>query len=218
MRIIDLTGEISAGTWTYGGPYAPVEIEKVARIEEIGYDAYRIVLTEHTGTHMESPSHFFPGGIDGSQVPLNMLVGEAQVLDFMQKGKPLVCITREDFESYESVLKKEDIAVIRTGWESHWNAPDYVTATPHISNEAAEWLVEKKVKLVATDTPLLDDPRISVKEEQLPDKILARHGIPYVNGLVNLGTLSSARFKLFALPLKIRGVTGAPVRVIAVEE
>jgi kynurenine formamidase len=217
VRIVDLTGETSASTWSYGSPYPPVEITKIAKIEEIGYDANRIVLTEHTGTHMESPSHFLSGGIEGSEVPLDTLIGEAQLFDVSEKGKPLACITREDFEIRGSRLKEGDIAVIRTGWDSHWNAADYVSATPYISNEAAEWLVEKRVKLVAIDTPILDDPRISVKEELLPDKILVRHGIPYINGLVNLGAISSTRFRFMALPLKIKGVSGAPVRVIGLE-
>ena len=94
---------------------------------------------------------------------------------------------------------------------------DYVTGTPHISNEAAEWLVERKVRLVASDVALFCDPRVS-PTELIPDKILLRNGIPYINGLVNLGGLSKNRFRLIALPLKVKGVTGAPVRVVAIEE
>jgi kynurenine formamidase len=52
----------------------------------------------------------------------------------------------------------------------------------------------------------------------IPDKILLRNGIPYINGLVNLSSITKNRFRFIALPLKVKGVTGAPVRVVAIEE
>jgi arylformamidase len=217
LRIIDLSGEISVGAWTYGSPFPPIEIEKIAQIGEIGYDAYRIVIADHVGTHVDSPSHFFVGKMESSDLPLDVMMGEAELLDFPEKGKPLVCITRSDFELQASSLKKGDIAVIRTGWETHWNLSDYVAGTPHISNEAAQWLVDKGVKLVAGDVALFCDPRVP-PTELIPDKILLEHDIPYINGLVNLAAISKPRFKIIALPLKVKGVTGAPVRVVALED
>lgn len=217
MKIIDLTGEITVGGWTYGPPFPPIEIEKISKVEEIGYDAYRIVIADHVGTHIDAPSHFFANTMRSSELPLEQLMGEAELLDFKEKGKPLSCITREDFEREGSKLSKGDIAVVRTGWESHWNSEDYVSNTPYISNEAAEWLVERRVKLVAGDVALFCDPRIP-PTELIPDKILLRNGIPYINGLVNLGAISRSRFRLIALPLKVRGVTGAPARVVAIED
>jgi kynurenine formamidase len=217
LRIIDLTGEIAVGAWTYGSPFPPIEIDKIAEIGKIGYDAYRIVIADHVGTHVDSPSHFFAGKMQSSELPLDAMIGEAELLDFPEKGKPLGCMAREDFELRGSCLKKDDIAVIRTGWETHWNASDYVAATPYISNDAAEWLVGKGVRLVAGDTALFCDPRVP-STELIPDKILLEHGIPYINGLVNLAAVSKRRFKMIALPLKVKGVTGAPVRVVALEE
>jgi kynurenine formamidase len=93
-----------------------------------------------------------------------------------------------------------------------------VLSSPYLSNDAADWLVEKQVKLVGLDTPMLDDPRVSVREERLPDKIFARHGIPYMCSLVNLGAISGTRFSFIALPIKIKDVSGAPIRAIAIEE
>lgn len=114
-------------------------------------------------------------------------------------------------------LKPGDIAVVKTGWENHWHLEDYVAGTPHITNDAAEWFVERKVKLVASDIALFCDPRVP-PTELIPDKILLRNGIPYINGLMNLNSISRNRFMFIALPLKVKGVTGAPVRVVAVEE
>jgi arylformamidase len=217
LRIVDLTGEIAVGAWTYGPPFPSIEIEKIAKIGEIGYDAYRIIIADHVGTHIDAPSHFFADTMQSSELPLDQLVGEAELLIFENKSSPLSLITREEFERVGSRLKKGDIVVVRTGWEAHWRSEDYVTGTPHISNGAAEWLVERKVKLVASDVALFCDPRIP-PTELIPDKILLRNGIPYINGLVNLGAISKTRFRLIALPLKVRGVTGAPVRVIAIED
>jgi kynurenine formamidase len=73
------------------------------------------------------------------------------------------------------------------------------------------------VKLVAGDVALFCDPRVP-PTELIPDKILLEHDIPYINGLVNLAAISKPRFKIIALPLKVKGVTGAPVRVVALED
>ncbi len=217
VRAIDLTGEIAVGGWTYGPPFPLIQIEKIANISEIGYDAYKIVLADHVGTHIDASSHFFANTMPSSELPLEKLMGEAELLDFKGKNAPLSCITREEFSRVGSKLRKDSIVVIRTGWETHWNLEDYVTATPHITNEAAEWLVERKVKLVAGDVALFCDPRVP-STELIPDKILLRSGIPYINGLVNLSSISKNRFRLIALPLKVKGVTGAPVRVVAIED
>jgi kynurenine formamidase len=217
LKVIDLTGEISPRAWTYGSPFPSIEVERIAEIGEVGYDAYRIVIADHVGTHVDAPSHFFAGEMQSSDLPLDGMMGEAKLLNFLEKGKPLSCITREDFEHCTSGLGKGDIAIVRTGWETHWDLDDYVTGTPHMSNEAAEWLVDRGVKLVASDTALLCDPRVP-PTELIPDKILLQHGIPYINGLVNLAAISKPRFRLIALPLKVKGVTGAPVRVVALEE
>lgn len=217
MKIIDLTGEISVGAWTYGPPFPSIEIQKIANIESIGYDAYRIVIADHVGTHIDASSHFFANTMQSSDIPLDQLIGQAELLDFQKRGAPLSRLTKTDFEHAESGLTNGDIAVIRTGWETHWNSDSYVTQTPHISNDAAEWLVERKVKLVASDVALFTDPRVA-PTEWIPDKILLKNGIPYINGLVNLGAISKRRFRFIALPLKVRGVTGAPVRVVAIED
>jgi arylformamidase len=198
-------------------PFRSIQIEKIVNISEIGYDAYKIVLADHVGTHIDASSHFFANTMLSSELPLEQRMGEAEPLDFKGKSAPLSCITREEFSRVGSKLKKGDIAVVRTGWETHWHLKDYVRGTPHISNEAAEWLVERKVRLVASDVALFCDPRVS-PTELIPDNILLRNGIPYINGLVNLGSLSKNRFRLIALPLKVKGVTGAPVRVVAIEE
>jgi len=161
MRIIDLTGEIATGAWTYGSPFPAIEIGKVAKVEEIGYDAFRIVIADHVGTHIDAPSHFFPGTLHSSELPLDQLVGDAEMLSFEGKGAPLSCISEEDFEVAGAGLREADIVVVRTGWDAHWNSEDYVSGTPYISDEAAEWLVKRKVKLVAGDLALFCDPRVS---------------------------------------------------------
>ena len=217
MKTIDLSGEIAVGGWTYGPPFPSIQIEKIADITEIGYDAYKIVLADHVGTHIDASSHFFAHTMQSSELPLDQLMGEAELLDFKGKSAPLSCITRDEFSRLGSTLKAGDIAVVRTGWDRHWHLEDYVAGTPHISNDAAEWLVERKVKLVASDVALFCDPRVP-PTELIPDKILLRNGIPYINGLINLSGISRNRFMLIALPLKVKGVTGAPVRVVAIEE
>lgn len=102
MRTIDLTGEIAVGGWNYGPPFPSIQIEKIANITEIGYDAYKIVLADHVGTHIDASSHFFANTMQSSDIPLDQLMGEAELLDFKGKSAPLSCITRDDFSRLDS--------------------------------------------------------------------------------------------------------------------
>ena len=103
-----------------------------------------------------------------------------------------------------------------------WGSDNYAKETPYLSNELALWLVAQNVKLVGTDTALCCDPRQGIefvaKDANISDTILLKHGIPYINGLVNLEQLSGKRIKFLALPLKIALAEGAPVRAIALDE
>jgi kynurenine formamidase len=98
--------------------------------------------------------------------------------------------------------------VIKTGWDKNFGREDYYRTYPPISNDAAEFLAEQEISVLAADTPFTLDVH----------KILLKKGIPLITNINNTDRLPEGRVRLIAAPLLIRGGDGAPARVLAVLE
>jgi arylformamidase len=98
--------------------------------------------------------------------------------------------------------------VIKTGWDKNFGREDYYRTYPPISNDAAEFLVEQEIAVIAADTPFTLDVH----------KIFLKKGIPLITNINNTDLLPEGRVRLIAAPLLIRGGDGAPARVLAVLE
>ena len=104
---------------------------------------------------------------------------------------------------------REGIGVIvKTGWDTHFGSADYYKTYPPITNEAAEYLVSKGIKILAADTPFKLDVHYTMLSK----------GIPLVTNLNNMKELPPGIVKLIAAPLLIADGDGAPARVLAVVE
>ena len=107
---------------------------------------------------MDSPAHFYNGVQTIEQVPLEMCIGPAALVDVrhIEPGKE---ITPADFGSAEAAIKATGKVVFWTGWSSRWGHDNYFDDYPVLSEAAAVWLVDRGVHLVALDTPSPDrDP------------------------------------------------------------
>jgi kynurenine formamidase len=118
-------------------------------------------------------------------------------------------------------VRAGDVAVIRTDWSLRLAEPDYPARHPFLTLDAARWLIEREVSCVAMDTAGLMDPRIDLtpgqrSDPEVVDELLLAAGIPYVVGVTNLAALSGERFLFAALPMKLAGMDGAPVRAVAI--
>jgi len=219
MIIIDLTGHISEKSWYYGQPFSPFSRKKISDLSTHGYIAFEYRIFSHMGTHLDSLAHFEYNASDIDQISLETLIGSAIVIP-INNCKPFKEIVLSDISEYSNKVKANDIVLFYTGWDKMWESSDYALQTPYLSNELALWLVNNKVKLVGTDTALCCDPRqglkFVVKDANIPDNILLKNGIPYINGLVNLASLRGKRIQFFALPLKIKHAEGTPIRAIAI--
>jgi len=190
-----------------------VAIEPYTRIAHEGYNTTNLHLYSHAGTHMDAPLHFVEGGATIDQWPLAQCIGPALVVDLSFKA-PDSLITVADLGAAAAAIGPGTRVLLRTDWDDHATLPDYRTHFPRISRELATWFVERGVWLVGVQTPSVASlaDRDELREVH---QILLRGGIVIVECLMALRKLP-AQVTLIALPLKVEGGDGAPVRAVAI--
>jgi len=217
-RIVDLTLPIHEGMTTFPSYWHPiVEITLLGRHEVENRETRKVILGTHTGTHCDAPCHFIPGGQTVDTLSLEILIGPAFVLDF-SKTKPGQEIDVADFKQQLGNCRPERL-VMRFDWSDQWGKAQYYIGHPFISQAAAQWLVDRGVKLLAMDTPTPDNPADSQgsKLDSPNHKILLGNGVILVEYLCNLKKLRRHEIELVVLPLKILDGDGSPARCVAIE-
>jgi kynurenine formamidase len=190
-----------------------VEIYPNTNIESDGYNTTNLKLYSHAGTHADAPRHFLGDGMTLEHVDVNKCVGPATVID-VSHAPPDSLITVADLGQQAAAIGPGSRVLLHTGWDAHAELPDYRTHFPRISRELAAWLVERGTWLVGVETPSV--AAIHDKQE-LADvhRTLLRGEVVIVECLTNLRLLPPQVF-FIALPLKIQGGDGSPVRAVAV--
>lgn len=196
------------------------------------YAANRFASAEHGGTHIDAPYHFNKDGQTVDKVPLEQLIGEAVVIDVSA-----ACADDRDYEIGIADLRgweekhrrqlSDVIVLLRTGFGRHWpNRKKYLGTGetgsaavaklhfPGLSPDAAQWLVEHRlIKAIGIDTASIDHGQSTHFESHI--KLFA-HNVPVFENLANLDALPDIGCTVIALPMKIAGGTGAPLRIIAI--
>ena len=147
-------------------------------------------------------------------VPLDRLIGEG-VVAFIKK--PIFgAIETSDLEAVSPKIEEGDILAICTGWSSRWGQADW-NRHPHLSLEAAQWLVDKKLKLLAVDTasPDLAHDRREADFNFPVHCALLKFGVLIAEQVANLETLAGSRVEFMFCPIPIYECDGAPARVLA---
>ncbi len=225
--MVDLTQELSEESPIFPGG-VHFKKEEIATFERGGYLAHRLTLGEHTGTHVDAPIHFNPKGLGIGEIPADRLVGPGVRVSVEERAvdDPDALVEPEDFMEWEErhgPIPQGAVVLIQTGWASRWpdegtyrNADEKGTMHfPGLSPTAAGWLVERKVAVVGMDT-LSIDPGSS--RQFRAHEILSQAGILIIENLTGLGQLPEAGFTVVVAPLKIRGGSGSPARVLAILE
>jgi kynurenine formamidase len=195
------------------------------------YAANDFATSEHGGTHLDAPIHFAQGGHTAEQVPLERLIGPAVVVDVVSQADAnadyrLDAAVLEEWERRNGRIPDSTIVLIRTGWSSRW--PDqarYLGTTrtgpagvaelhfPGIDSSAARWLAaERRVKSVGIDTPSIDYGQSGTYDSH---RILLGQNIPAFENVTNLERLPASGAWVVALPMKIKGGSGGPLRIVA---
>ncbi|WHH60368.1 cyclase family protein [Petroclostridium sp. X23] len=181
---------------------------------------YQLLINEHHGTHIDSPAHFMKDGeahvwID--EIPLKNFWGPCVVIDasFIGANGTLTDQHVKDWEEKNGDICKNDIVLVSFGWAKFWKKrPDSYQFThdwPGIGASAAQYLVEKKIKMLGVDTLAADGYGI---EGDPAHHILLSKKIPIIENLNNLD-LIPLRGYFMAHPLPITKGSASPVRAIA---
>ena len=215
MKIIDLTLTISNKIPAFPGSPQPNFIPW-EKIKDDGYNLELLFLSSHTGTHLDAPYHFLEKGSKIHEISLKKLVSEAVLIKSRKKRNETITKTDiQKFEKKHGKIESFSSVIFLTGWQKNLQKKYYFTKNPGLSASAANYLASKKVSLVGIDSPSIDlgtDSKFSVHQ------IFAKKGILIVENLANLEKIKSSKFHLVALPLKLKGATGSPVRAIAFVE
>ena len=231
-RLIDLTHPFDANTIFWPTETEGFVLDPVSAGETDGgywYAANRFRSAEHGGTHLDAPFHFAREGSTADAVPLERLVGPAVVLDGSRNMDPDGAVGASAVTLHEATagrLAPDTIVLIRTGHGRHWDdrarylgtertGPEAVAELrfPGISAAVARKLVAAEVAAVGIDTPSIDP---GPSKDFAAHRILAAAGIPVFENVANLDLLPMKGFSVAALPMKIRGGSGAPLRIVAI--
>lgn len=181
---------------------------------DVWYVAADVAFSTHCGTHIEFPLHHWKGGTDAKDYPLENMIGEACVLDFVGK-KAHEPITIYELKAKADQVKEGDIVFIRTDFDKKWRTDDW-EPFPYINCDALEWLLDtKKIKAIGSDATSIEN--LSVPDQPNHSACFKR-GVAIIESLTNLSKIENGRALVFILPVKIEGIEACPVRIIAVND
>lgn len=210
MHIIDLTHEIKNGMMIYPGD-PEISISEGLTHDRDYCHVDQFHLNSHTGTHIDAPLHFLPEGKPITDFSAEAFLRHGIAIDLRHK-KASEPITKEDISSVR--LKKGDAAVLVTGWYRYFGTEEYLKH-PYLSKEAAEYLVDQGVSIVAVDFLNVDQ---TCGDAWDAHNILLGSERLIVENLDNTFALEFEKSYLFSfLPLKVLGTDGSPIRAIAIE-
>jgi kynurenine formamidase len=180
-----------------------------------------ITLNTHIGTHIDAPRHFFADGAPISDLALDRVVmREAVVIDVSHKAAG-AGVTGDDLEKTGTKPGPGQIAVIKTSWTDRaWGKPEFWGNTIHLEPSVGEWVERRGVSAVAMDC-FPEKPfwlmTLAPAERGANHKRWLKAGIPMIQMLTRLDSIAP-KFTLVALPLNLKGMDGAPARVIGIED
>ncbi len=233
-RLVDLSHSFNSKT-IYWPTAQRFKLTKVADGETEGgwhYSANNFEGAEHGGTHLDAPIHFSADGATADKIPLRKVVGPAVTVDVRAKANAdadyLVGVADlQAFEAEHGQIARNTIVLLRTGWSSRWpDARRYLGTAergqaavpklhfPGLSEEAARWLVgQRRIRAVGIDTASIDRGQSTAFESH---RVLAAAQVPVFENVTNLQRVPAEGFQVVALPMKIEGGSGGPLRTIAI--
>ncbi len=196
------------------------------------YEANDFRSPEHGGTHLDAPVHFAEGKWTVDQIPVERLIGPGITVDVTAAAAADADyqVTAADLQAWEAAngpIPERAIVLLRTGFGARWPDRESYMGTalrgeegvaalhfPGLHPDAARWLVANRaISAIGLDTPSIDFGQSKLYESH---QVLFAAQIPALENVAHLDRLPAAGFTVIALPMKIAGGSGAPLRVIAV--
>ncbi len=230
--IVDLSHAFGAATLYWPTSKTKFVLDRDASGRTEGgyfYAANSLSTPEHGGTHLDAPRHFSENGQTTDRIPLEQLVAPAVVIDVTKEAAAdrdyrLTQVAVLEFEKTHGRIARGTVVLLRTGWSRHWpNAKPYLgddtpgdaskLSFPSYGIEAARLLVEERgVAALGIDTASIDYGRSTDFQVH---RIAAARNVPGFENLTNLDRVPARGAIVIALPMKIEGGSGGPLRAIA---
>jgi kynurenine formamidase len=196
------------------------------------YEAYSFSAAEHGGTHLDAPIHFAAHRWTADAIPLDRTIGPGILVDASRNaaGTRDYLVSVADLQAWEranGAIPDGAIVLLRTGHAAYWPDPERYLGTaergakavaklhfPGLDPDAARWLVrERRIHAIGLDTPSID---AGPSRDFLAHRVLLDANIPVFENVAALDQLPASGFTVIALPMKIGGGSGGPLRIVAV--
>ena len=232
QRLVDLTHDFDEKTIYWPTETGFEMTTRFAGVTDKGYyyEAHSISTPEHGGTHLDAPIHFHEGGDTADRIPLGRLVAPGVVVDLREEcsADRDYQVGIADFEAWEvenGRFPSGAIVLLRTGFGDYWPDRARYMGTdrrgeaavaelhfPGLDPDAVPWLDSRGISAIGLDTPSIDHGPSTHFEAHVA---LFEKNIPVFENVANLDRLPPRGFTVIALPMKIAGGSGAPLRIIA---
>ena len=208
MNIHDITVPVSPELPVYPGD-GPIELEQIMSLSKGDIaNVTRLACSTHVGTHVDPPSHFIPGAMPLDELPLEVLIGQARVVDVGDVAAiDAEVLRRCNLDGATRVLFKTRNSEF---WPPTEGDNVFHEDFVYIEPDAAQLLVDRGVQLVGIDYLSVEKFNFDEPKTHL---ILLGAGVIVVEGLA-LRDVPPGDYELLCLPLKIKDGDGAPARVV----
>jgi arylformamidase len=219
MPIIDLSFPIR--------PHFRWKVEPTLRSSHARGDLFQstiLTISCHAYTHVDAPVHFLPGDRDIASMPVDQWIGDAAVVDLTHLGDNGE-VSAAELAAHAGHVRRGDIALLRTDWPRKVSVESekFWRDAPYTARSACEWLVRRGVKAVGYDYPPDQCIRTTIfapatkveRHECVTHDVFFPAGITVIEYLTNLDRIGAPRCRFLALPLRIEGADGSPVRAVA---
>jgi kynurenine formamidase len=231
-RLVDLTHPFDAHTIYWPTSPGAFELKTLSAGKTPGgwfYSSNSFCAPEHGGTHLDAPHHFAENGLTADQIPLRKLVAPAVVIDVRPQAaaNPDYRLSQIDVKAWESAhghIVPDSIVLLRTGWSERWpdrkrylgdDRPGDASNLhfPSYGEDGAKLLFERRVAAIGLDTASID---YGPSKDFPVHRLAGEAGVPGFENVANLGELPETGAWVIALPMKIAGGSGGPLRIVAV--
>lgn len=230
---IDLSHDFGDDTiyWVTAEPFKRTTVAEGKTDGGYYYSAYNFSGAEHGGTHLDSPIHFAEGKKTVEQLTVDQLIGEGIKIDVSAKAAADrdYLITIDDIKAWETAngkIPEWSIILFQTGFAARWpdkkaylgtdqKGPEAVKDLhfPGLHPDAAKWLLEnRKFKAIGIDTASIDNGQSTKFDTHVT---LMTNNIPAFENVADMSKLPVKGFHVVAMPMKIKGGSGAPLRIAA---
>jgi len=206
-KIIDISWPVSPAMTTYKDR-RDVRFMQIATFERDSYRLSAVELNAHTGTHIDAPSHFLEQGVTLDQMSLASMIGPCKVLDLTNCTEK---ITAADLAAHD--ITAGDRVLCKTTNSKRSSTEAFDAHFVYLAQDAAQWLVERKIKLLGID--YIGIERVQAKHET--HCLLMENDIVILEG-IRLADVAPGTYQLVCLPMHLLGTDGAPARAVLLQD